>query len=289
MIRSRAFLGPLRGLLFFPILVASEIQGRPEPASPVGWWQFELPSFSLSLLLKISRDSLGVFTATERNSCFNDDDVPIRPFWCDGKNVRYDLDAGTSGVLQLALNDKGDKLEGFFKTADFEFPLAYKRVDPAAMKPAPALSYTVETGKPQDIRGFWGGKLKTDGGTEFDYGFRIGRAPDGMFHGRFDSFQSGRITHLLNQVSLTNNQVHIENSDIGLFFTGELSSDGDVIRGKLTDWLNAGDLVLRRLEKPVEPVLPIIRGDPGGVEGIWDGLMDPQRSDLRMRIRLGRR
>src|SRR4029078_12459991 len=88
----------------------------------------------------------------------------------------------------------------------------------------------------------------------------------------------------------TNNEVTIGNRDFSFRFEGTLSADGQSMTGRISDWADSGEVVLSRLASAAEA--PALRandrpGSLGEMAGLWEAFPDRQRSDARVRIRIG--
>ena len=72
-----------------------------------------------------------------------------------------------------------------------------------------------------------------------------------------------------------------------------MSTDGRTLTGKATEWKDTRELNFVRQEKPYQPELPRLsstsgRNAPGNVEGDWEAFDNPQSSDIRTHLRIGR-
>jgi hypothetical protein len=149
-------------------------------------------------------------------------------------------------IFECKLDEKGDRLAGNWQQGGKSSPVSFERLQKPASSLPENVSFTPDSGVPDDIRGDWQGTLETPDNGKLRLVLRVGQTPDGAFAGTLASPDQGPGTIPMSSGGVTNSQVRLEWKAINGLFKGTITNQGAVLDGT---WEQMGPGLKLKLER----------------------------------------
>ncbi len=148
-------------------------------------------------------------------------------------------DAGYKGTL----NKAGTEIAGSWTQRGKDYPMTFKRFDPAQVVAAPI---------PKELEGIWEGKLVVTGGIELRLVLKVEKGKDGALKAVLVSPDQSPIGIPVSQVGLKDGALSFESKRIGAKYAGKRNKTGTAFEGTFTQMGAKLPLVLKKTDKMSE-------------------------------------
>jgi hypothetical protein len=215
-----------------------------------GFWlaHIESPGGSYRVSLKIGRAPDGTFGALLDLLDHGAKDMTASSVVWSNSVVKCEWQL-SKNVFEGKLEASGNRLVGTWKQGDRSSPVSFERLDQPASPLPSGLSYTPDKDAPGDIRGYWKGTLRVQGG-KLRLVFKIAKTAQGALSGSLVSVDQGGGDLPMTGGTITNQTVKLEWRAINGVFKGALNKAGNVIDGV---WEQGGGSLPLKVERAPAP------------------------------------
>jgi hypothetical protein len=223
-----------------------------EPRDIRGYWKGEMEGggpMAMKMLagLNIGRLSDGTFKATMDLPEQGAKNIPASSVTATNKGVILKWN-GFDGSFEATLSEDGNQLTGPWMQMGRSNSVTFTRIDGPLKLIPDNVSFTPDTRKSDDIRGYWKGALEIPG-RKLRLVVKVGRAPDGNYAATMASLDQGGQELPASTASFTAPTLKIEWKGIRGKYEGTISKDGNSIEGK---WEQMGAPMPLKLERTTE-------------------------------------
>ena len=219
-----------------------------------GYWKATLDAqgTKLRLALKIGKATNGKFSGTMDSLDQGAREIPITAITFKTPQVKLEwklLNASFTGTL----SQNGQSMTGQWEQMGRPFPITFERASEAVTASGLAdanLSFVAAPGS-SSVQGYWNGELDL-GQAILRLALKIGKAPDGAYHGTMDSIDQGAKGIPMSSITFNPPKVHLEWTGLGAQFEGTLNDTGTEITKQHLDEGPVKDvpLTFARIEPP---------------------------------------
>lgn len=171
------------------------------------------------------------------------------------KNLPFDMLAFKNGELafgakftdasyQGTLNKAGTEIAGTWTQRGKNYPMTFKRFDPAKV----AASAPV----PKELEGIWEGKIAIAGGIELRLVLKVEKGKDGVLKAYLVSPDQSPIGIPIGSIALKDAELSFESKRIGAKYTGKRNKAGTAFEGNFMQSGTKLPLVLKKTDKMSE-------------------------------------
>lgn len=213
------------------------------PAAGVaGDWEGTLavtPRLQLRITLRVVSGKDGMLSGTWGSPDEGLEGLPLGSIALKGDELTF---ATKHGATYTGTRKAGsDAIVGRWTQRGRDFPVTFRRFDPAKLAAAPPI--------PKELEGLWEGKLKVSAGMELRLVLRVEKGKDGKLKAVLASPDQGANNIPISAIGLKDGDLSFESKLIGAKFSGKQAKDGKSFDGSFTQGGMKMPLDLRKTDK----------------------------------------